>query len=44
MRKIFKDIEGREQRDELNLYITGYDEDGEPHTEAADTAKEEATA
>lgn len=35
VRKIFADVKGREQRDELNLYITGYDEDGEPTTAPA---------
>jgi succinate dehydrogenase / fumarate reductase, iron-sulfur subunit len=42
VKKIYEDVKGREKRLELNLYITGYDEDGEPATTAAD--KEGATA
>jgi succinate dehydrogenase / fumarate reductase iron-sulfur subunit len=30
VRSIFETIEGREKRYELNLYITGYDEDEPP--------------
>ncbi len=42
VKQIYKDVKAREERLELNLYITGYDEDGEPATEIAD--KEGATA
>lgn len=40
---IFDTVAAREERLELNLYITGYDEDGDPHTELA-SDKEGATA
>ena len=30
MRAIYDKVEGREQRYELNLFITGYDEDAPP--------------
>jgi succinate dehydrogenase / fumarate reductase iron-sulfur subunit len=43
IKTIFETVKGREQRNELNLYITGYDEDGEAHTELA-SDKEGATA
>ncbi len=42
VKKIYADVKGREERLELNLYITGYDEDGEPTTAPAE--KEGATA
>lgn len=35
VRAIYDKVKGREERLELNLYITGYDEDGEPSTALA---------
>ena len=43
LKTIFETVGAREERNELNLYITGYDEDGDPHTEAV-ADKEGATA
>ena len=37
VKRIFSDVEGRE-RYELNLYISGYDEDAEPEFAAPDDA------
>ncbi|MBJ7472934.1 MAG: 4Fe-4S dicluster domain-containing protein, partial [Solirubrobacteraceae bacterium] len=43
LKTIFETVAAREKRNELNLYITGYDEDGDAVTELA-TDKEGATA
>ena len=39
MKELFEKIEAREQRDELNLYITGYDEDTAPREDASPGAE-----
>lgn len=44
VQEIYKTVKGRDERLELNLYITGYDEDGEPLTTALAGDKEETTA
>jgi succinate dehydrogenase / fumarate reductase, iron-sulfur subunit len=36
VKKLFDKIEGREQRNELNLYVTGYEDEPEPHAEGAE--------
>jgi succinate dehydrogenase / fumarate reductase iron-sulfur subunit len=41
VQRIFEEIEGREERHELNLYITGYDEDAAPVAEGM-TAPEQS--
>jgi succinate dehydrogenase / fumarate reductase iron-sulfur subunit len=33
VKRIFDEIEGRDQRDELNLYVSGYEDDDEPAAE-----------
>ena len=48
LRKLFDKIEEREQRIELNLYISGYDEDNEPagaedHATATDPGQPHTT-
>lgn len=40
IKKIYEDVHGREERLELNLYITGYDEEGDPHTERVEQTEE----
>ena len=38
VKRIFEKVEGREQRNELNLYVTGYEDDPEEtHEDAQDT-------
>jgi succinate dehydrogenase / fumarate reductase iron-sulfur subunit len=44
LRKLFDKIEEREERRELNLYITGYDEDDSGSGEQAPAATQSATA
>ncbi|HEY3020577.1 MAG TPA: succinate dehydrogenase/fumarate reductase iron-sulfur subunit [Solirubrobacteraceae bacterium] len=41
LRDYFEKVEGREQRLELNLYITGYDEDAAPPADDAQNAPEQ---
>jgi succinate dehydrogenase / fumarate reductase iron-sulfur subunit len=41
VKKLFDTIEGRENRNELNLYVSGYEQDDEPHAEG--TAEGEAS-
>src|SRR4051794_25226470 len=41
VQRIFEEIEEREDRLELNLYISGYDEDDQPGPEQAQTAPEQ---
>jgi succinate dehydrogenase / fumarate reductase iron-sulfur subunit len=36
VKKLFDTIEGREQRNELNLYVSGYEDEPEPHAEGAE--------
>ena len=38
IRRIYDTVEGRDERIELNLYITGNDEDAEPEFAAPDDA------
>ena len=44
VKKIYEKIESREERYELNLYITGYDEDDEAPVAAAASSGEESPA
>jgi succinate dehydrogenase / fumarate reductase iron-sulfur subunit len=36
VKKLFDKIEGREERNELNLYVSGYEDEPEPHAEGAE--------
>jgi succinate dehydrogenase / fumarate reductase iron-sulfur subunit len=36
VKRIFDQIEGKQQRNELNLYVTGYEDEPEPHAEGAE--------
>jgi succinate dehydrogenase / fumarate reductase, iron-sulfur subunit len=36
VKKLFDTIEGRETRNELNLYVSGYEDEPEPHAEGAE--------
>ncbi len=36
VKQIYKQVEGEEPRNELNLYVTGYEDEPEPHTEGAE--------
>jgi succinate dehydrogenase / fumarate reductase iron-sulfur subunit len=40
LKRIYGEVEGRERRDELNLYVTGYEDDPEPSAETASSASE----
>jgi succinate dehydrogenase / fumarate reductase iron-sulfur subunit len=36
VKRIFDQIEGKPERNELNLYVTGYEDEPEPHAEGAE--------
>jgi succinate dehydrogenase / fumarate reductase, iron-sulfur subunit len=36
VKKLFDTIDGREKRNELNLYVSGYEDEDEPHAEGAE--------
>ncbi|MBV9804990.1 MAG: 4Fe-4S dicluster domain-containing protein, partial [Solirubrobacterales bacterium] len=36
VKRIYKTVEGRSDRNELNLYVTGYEDEDEPHAEGAE--------
>ena len=36
VKKIFDTVEGKSERNELNLYVTGYEDEPEPHAEGAE--------
>ncbi len=42
VKKLFDTIDGREKRNELNLYVSGYEDEPEPHAEGAE-GREPAT-
>ena len=36
VKKLFDTIDGKEKRNELNLYVSGYEDEPEPHEEGAE--------
>jgi hypothetical protein len=36
VKRLFDTIDSKPQRNELNLYVSGYEDDDEPHTEGAE--------
>jgi hypothetical protein len=36
VKKIFDEVDGKPERNELNLYVSGYEDEPEPHAEGAE--------